>query len=274
MAPPKRFAVVTFNEIPAQARSHKYDVLGRLGVDDHRRYCERHGYDFVSEVPVDPARPSCWAKLPAVAEALRDHEWVLWADSDALFPDHSIPLERFVVPDKDLVVQYQEDWWEEVGIPDGTERFPINSGVFLIRACEWSRRFLDESYGQERFVTGGDVWDGIGDQEGMNHVIRGDRRHRDHIAYVRGLQTSPRQNEPGFLAVHFYGNHALHRIPIAEADEVLARWEAALTAGAGFPADIRRFHWCCIQNLEPGTAPMLGDLETYRYSPNDLRAGA
>src|SRR5262249_33212436 len=79
-----RIAVMTFNVVPRVRYSRKYDVLGQMALENHRDYCERHGYTFVSEVPIADDRPACWSKLPAIIGALETHDWVLWADSDTL----------------------------------------------------------------------------------------------------------------------------------------------------------------------------------------------
>jgi hypothetical protein len=72
-------AVITFNSIPAVNLSYKYDRLGRMAIENRRLYCERHGYTFVSEVPIEADRPACWAKIPAMLDAFAAHRWVLWA---------------------------------------------------------------------------------------------------------------------------------------------------------------------------------------------------
>lgn len=263
------FAVVTLNDVPAHPLTFKYDVLGELSRISLRRYCQAHGYDFIDEFEIDRSRPACWTKVLAVSEALKDHDWVLWADSDTLVRDGSVRLEDLVDPGHDLIVQYQEHWWDLIGLEGGTERFPINSGVFLMRSSPWSTRFLAEAYAQSRFVRQSVVWDGIGEQEAMNHLIRANPDYRRRIKYVDRLQTSPGLLRDDDLLVHFYGNHAPHHIPPDECREVLRRWRSAIEAD-GFPDDVARFHWCCIQNKDPSSEYVRGDLAHYRYSPGDI----
>src|ERR1035437_1649678 len=42
-------AVITFNDVPAINHTFKYDRLGRMALENRRRYCERHGYRFISD---------------------------------------------------------------------------------------------------------------------------------------------------------------------------------------------------------------------------------
>ena len=90
---------------PPSIRPISYDVLGRLAIENRRRYCDAHGYDFISDVPIARDRPACWAKIPAILAAFEAHEWVLWADSDALILDQTRTLEEWCGTGHELIVQ-------------------------------------------------------------------------------------------------------------------------------------------------------------------------
>jgi galactosyl transferase GMA12/MNN10 family len=265
-------AVITLNAIPAVNHTFKYDRLGQMAIANRRHYCRRHGYTFVGEGPIPDDRPACWAKIPAILRAFDTHRWVLWADSDTLVMDPSRLLEPFCDSGYDLVVQSHEEYFRVVGVPlaQGLDRMPINTGVFLIQATDWSRQFLERAYRQEQFVSRGEVWNGIGEQEAMIAVLREHPEDRRRIKYVEHLQNHPKFHRPGDLFVHFYGNHARHRLPPDAVEEVLQRWEQACTDGEALPGDLTRFHWCCIQNKDPEARLVRGDLPRYLYAPRDI----
>jgi hypothetical protein len=269
-------ALITFNDVPAVNHSLKYERLGPMAVENHRLYCERHGYRFISEVPIAPDRPACWAKIPAILAAFETHPWVLWADSDALIFDLDRPLEPFCDPAHDLIVQSHEAFFRFLGVPldVGLDRMPINSGVFLMRASAWSARFLRDAYDLTEYISRGPVWNGIGEQEAMIALLRRSPEDRRRIRYVDGLQNHPRFYRPGDLFVHFYGNHAPHLIPVEECEDVIRSWEDANRRAASFPEDRARFHWCCIQNKRPDSPVVRGDLGHYLYRRADLEARA
>lgn len=273
MTGPADIAMITFNDVPAINTSLKYEVLGELAIENHRRYCARHGYRFISDVPIARDRPACWAKIPAILAAFEEHEWVLWADSDTLIFDRR-PLDRFLVPDHDMVVQSHDAFFRLIGVPieQGMARMPINTGVFLMRRSAWSRDFLERAYAQTGFVTGGAIWDGIGEQEAMIAVLNQTPADRARIAHVDGLQNHPALYRPGDMFVHFYGNHARHRIPTDQCREVIGRWEDAVLNDRPLPDDIARFHWCCIQNVSPDQPVVRGDLDHFLYQPRHIAA--
>ncbi len=270
---PDDIAVITFNDVPTINLTLKYEALGRLAIVNRRRYCERHGYRFISEVLIARDRPACWAKIPALLEALETHPWVLWADSDTIVFAEERRVEELCDPEYDLVVQSHDEFFRFRGIPPdvGRNRMPINTGVFLIRASEWSRKFLQRAYDQTQFIAGDEVWNGVGEQEAMIALLRELPEDRRRIKYVTGLQNHPRFYRPDDFFVHFYGNYARHRVPLAECDEVINRWSLAIHHAPELPSDRARFHWCCIQNKSPDS-PVRGDLAKYFYQPADISA--
>nr|GMD73585.1 glycosyltransferase 6-like [Ipomoea batatas] len=104
-------------------------------------YCRIHGYDiFYSNAFLNPDMRSFWTKIPLVRAAMLAHpetEWVLWVDSDAIFTDmdFKIPLERY--NDHNLVVH---GWRDQI---EKKSWVAVNSGIFLLRNCQWSMEFLD-----------------------------------------------------------------------------------------------------------------------------------
>ena len=98
-------AVITYNVIPKDNYMYKYERLGEMAIINRRLYCKQHSYDFIYEIDIPDDRPVCWAKIPAILEAMDNHDWVLWADSDTLIIERHRKLETFCNPKYDLIVQ-------------------------------------------------------------------------------------------------------------------------------------------------------------------------
>lgn len=271
---PNQIALVSFNQIPPDNPSFKYERLGPLALLNHRQYAARHGYTCLNEAPPSSGSPACWEKIPAILRALQRHRWVLWADSDALVANPARGLEDFCGPAHDLVMQCPRAYFRRIGVDadSGLQAMPINSGVFMVQATPWSRQFLEAAYALKPAPDSSSFWNGIGDQEAMIQVLKSEPADLARIRYVDGLQSHPALHSPGNLFVHFYGNQASHVIPAEQGEKVLQRWENAVACGGDLPRDMARFHWCCIQNKQSGAALDRGGPERFLYGPKDIQA--
>ena len=136
---------------------HAGRVLCSLGIGPYSELLEvvsvtfeafgaRHGYDLaLSTDTLAPERPPAWSKIRLVRELLERYDEVLWIDADAIFVDISKDIADVIRPEKDLYLV--EHIWEA-----NDQWRSANTGVFLIRSTEWSRRFLDAVWNQERFI--------------------------------------------------------------------------------------------------------------------------
>jgi hypothetical protein len=106
-------------------------------------YARRHRWDLVlSGEDLARGRSPHWSKLELVRDLLKQYDVVAWIDADALFVDLEHDLADELDPDKDFYLVPQEG-----GVP--TEQV-LNSGVFMLRAGDWSERLLDEIWAHDR----------------------------------------------------------------------------------------------------------------------------
>ncbi|CAE5957875.1 unnamed protein product [Arabidopsis arenosa] len=105
-------------------------------------YCRLHGIEIVYNMAhLDEELSGYWTKLPMIRTLILSHpevEWIWWMDSDALFTDilFEIPLPRY--ENHNLVIH---------GYPDllfnQKSWIALNTGIFLLRNCQWSLDLLD-----------------------------------------------------------------------------------------------------------------------------------
>mmetsp|Transcript_11673 Transcript_11673/g.32805 ORF Transcript_11673/g.32805 Transcript_11673/m.32805 type:complete len:347 (-) Transcript_11673:185-1225(-) len=128
--PKLRVGVVSYWFGPTRA-GHLPDT-----TDNILRYCARHGYTALlphrDRTLLSPAvqsllesSPNC-AKAAVMEELLPQFDWLLWIDGDASIWDETRELEYFMRKDFVLATDYNG----------------VNAGVYLIRNCKWSRKFL------------------------------------------------------------------------------------------------------------------------------------
>ena len=109
----------------------------------NRRYCERHGYAYVVRRD-EPRRDRhiCWHKIPVILDELRDCDYLLFLDADAVFYSHELTLENELIPElQDKLILIAADCASE------SKRWQPslpNSGVILMKNEERVREIFTE----------------------------------------------------------------------------------------------------------------------------------
>ena len=181
-----RFAVVTLHD-KSMAR------VGKVTATIVREYAATHRYEFICHKrPIDPARHPAWNKIVALRNVLekRDLTWALWIDADAVVMNHRIPAETLIPRNVDVV--FASDF-------NG-----LNSGIFMVRRCAWSLKFLDT------LLFLGDINhdpDGMGmkwEQNTIKHVLKNFSGFAEHVALLpeRQMNSSVNSFEPGDFVLH------------------------------------------------------------------------
>ncbi|KAI5070458.1 hypothetical protein GOP47_0014801 [Adiantum capillus-veneris] len=105
-------------------------------------YCRLHGIDiFYNLATLDAKMGEYWSKLPLIRKLMLAHpemEWIWWMDSDAIFTDmvFELPLQKY--ENHNLIVH---GWEKEVYVKQTW--VGLNSGIYLIRNCQWSLDLMD-----------------------------------------------------------------------------------------------------------------------------------
>jgi len=117
----------------------------------NRRYCERHGYEYVvcrEEPRTD--RHICWHKVPLILNALHDCDYLLFLDADAVFYSHELTVENELLSElQGKSILMASDCGSET--LRWNSKLP-NSGVILVKNGERAREFFAE-------------WDGISEKD-------------------------------------------------------------------------------------------------------------
>ncbi len=104
-----------------------------------KKYCDFHGYDFLSYSSKISKRPPSWDKILYIKKVFDefDYDWIFWQDSDSYVINHKRKIEEFIDLDKDLICC--ED---DVG---------INFGLFIIKRSDFSFWLLDEIWDFKKY---------------------------------------------------------------------------------------------------------------------------
>lgn len=134
------------------AYSNDYPV-GKLCEGVNRKYAARHGYKFVAhclptDVMLDFIKPKAhctWYKIRLITEMLEKEksiDYLMWIDADAVV----------VKPEKPLtdIVAFGEGQELIIG-EDMSKSCLLNAGVFLVRNCEYSKKFFHDVWNTKQF---------------------------------------------------------------------------------------------------------------------------
>tara|TARA_B100000405_G_scaffold302628_1_gene266453 strand:+ start:2231 stop:2872 length:642 start_codon:yes stop_codon:yes gene_type:complete len=127
----KKICILSFECPPAK--------FSDLSFPNKQKYCDYHGYDFLSFSNTLSSRPPSWDKILYIEKVFEenDYDWIFWQDSDSYVINHLRKVEEFLDESKDLVVC--ED---DVG---------INLGLFLIKRSDFSFWFLKEVWNYQKY---------------------------------------------------------------------------------------------------------------------------
>lgn len=112
-----------------------------LSEPTHREFAARHGYEVIvhrhaeDHADRDDARSVAarWGKIGVLRRALETCDLAVWLDADLMFT-------RF---DKDLAEDFPDDCFQAFVLEQFPHRFNPNTGLWAMRRCERSFRFLD-----------------------------------------------------------------------------------------------------------------------------------
>jgi len=141
--------VVTANQ-PLPCTTRRGDWVMGLALRNKLMYATLHGYktwwstELVSSWDLEAA----WNKIPLLYMLMHPEstlsqgiEWMLWMDDDAVFTDmeFNFPFADYDAAGINLVI-----WGDPQRVYRANDIQGLNTGVFLLRKCEWSRQLMAE----------------------------------------------------------------------------------------------------------------------------------
>lgn len=168
-----------------------------------RAYADRQSYPFIHyQKLLDPSRPAAWNKLLAVRNALlsRQTEWVMWIDADAIVMNMDFPATRLIDSRTDLIC--------------ASDHNGLNTGIFLVRYCDWSLRFLDCAYFLGEVRADPDGYNPLWEQSTLKHLMRHFAETESHIKVLpqAAMNSSMETYRAGDFIVHLSGLSNEHRL--------------------------------------------------------------
>ncbi|KAF9535130.1 hypothetical protein CPB83DRAFT_232053 [Crepidotus variabilis] len=139
----------TLNRIAVVMSVHSDEPLYRASFESHQRYCQLHGYRFMTQsknmLPEEPfphPRGHEYQKMAVLMQALMvgldtdDFDWILWTDLDTYVIDPSVPLESFLPP------PYDSTTGPEPYFLGNRDWNGFNAGALFIKVIPWSVQLI------------------------------------------------------------------------------------------------------------------------------------
>lgn len=137
-----------------------------ISVKTIEKYAELWNIDtHIYKHTLDSTREPPWSKIIALKNHLKDYDWLMWIDADAII----VKYDNFhdIVNNNDKLFLFTKD---ENG---------INSGVFFIRNSEESYLYLEKIYDSTEFIN--HIW---WEQAAIHHLVNTDEAFRNSIGYI------------------------------------------------------------------------------------------
>lgn len=112
-------------------------------------YCEKYGYTLIkSNERLYSERKPHWERIPLLLKYIDEFDYLIWIDADAHFFIDSPPITNIIDQYPDTSLFFSEDQCCK-NIKFTSQ---LNSGVFIIKNCQYSKNFLHKwGYDNELF---------------------------------------------------------------------------------------------------------------------------
>jgi hypothetical protein len=133
----------------ATSYTPNFAPLGDICAATLRHYAKTFGCDaYIDPSPAIPEnRPSPWHRVKLIPELFdKGYDYVLWVDADALFVRFDVDVRDEMPEGIDLcMVRHDVPWCPTALVP--------NTGVMLLRNCDWSRWLLRTLWAKTEYVN-------------------------------------------------------------------------------------------------------------------------
>lgn len=120
---------------------YSFEEIAKLTLPSKEEYCKIHGYDFINYEINEYWREIGWYKIDIFKEKLKDYDWIVYIEADAMVCNQTIRLENLIQNNLIGINHYNLIISKNSVSKDTTG---INCGVMAIKNCEWSEKFLNE----------------------------------------------------------------------------------------------------------------------------------
>ncbi len=140
--------------------------IGNLTLPSKRAYAARHGYDLLFRDDFDYAKtPLGFERVEMVLDHLKDYDWMLYTDADAIITNPAVRVEDLIDEAYDVIVSHDARV---------TGHVEVNNGVMLVKNTEWAHNLFrwmhQPKYHQHPWLSQQAIMDSINHGDGRSHI--------------------------------------------------------------------------------------------------------
>ncbi len=157
-----------------------FEKIGNICLKTLKVYAKKYGLDIRLYNNIKSNRPPAWNKILLIQKLLqdkKDYDFVLWIDSDALIINFDKDIREEIESAKDLYLVKHFIKGREVP----------NTGSFLIRNSEWSRKFLADVWDKKEHIYN-KWWENAAVNELLGFKIEENKRKQFFLSWLYKLK--------------------------------------------------------------------------------------
>lgn len=167
--------------------------------ENHIMYCNNNNYTYyvfyenlAEEVNFGESPKICWSKVKACLNVIKNHDYIMWIDADAIFANQNIKIEDRILEHPDKHFYLSKD----------PKRHFINSGVMIWKNSEVGNSMLQKWWDMEHIPYGKG-----GDQVPLGQFLKNNKEYKElwHHFEERELNCYPSNYHPYDYIIHYMG---------------------------------------------------------------------
>lgn len=172
------------------------------------KYCQKYNLDYRFYLGRASKRHAQWDKIQCVMQNLPEYDYIVWIDSDAIFNNFDISLEKFIEENSN----YDALFCSDVCYSKGQNHLLVNSGVMIFKNTKWSFEILSkvwhsvEDYSIDTLNK--HSYDGFPHEQGKlcDILLRENEQNKFKIFPSATFNQHPNSSNDQTFIVHFMGS--------------------------------------------------------------------
>ena len=179
----------------------------RLSTLNKKKYCEKYGIDYRFYFGRASSRHAQWDKIQCLIQTLPEYDYVIWMDSDTVFNNFEISLNKLILDNVDFDALFCSD----VCYAEGVTHLMVNTGVMIFKNTEWSSNLLNKVWNSipdyNLDVLKKHSYDGFPHEQGkMCEILLRENDKKFKIFPSSQFNTHPNSSNEKTFIIHYMGS--------------------------------------------------------------------